>query len=276
MKDIRKVILEADKVLILAGAGMSCDSGLPAFRTPEGFWNHYPPLRGKSFHQVSSPAMQDEDPSLFAGFYLHRLQMYRDTKPHSGYEKLLSFLEKHNKDYFVKTTNVDGHFEASGFNPNRIEEIHGSIHQWQCTRFSCKSGHFDAPVGFKVDADLKPSFIPKCPTCDNLARPSILMFDDFDWNSRIQSKQASRYAAWYYEIFKNDDGKLAILEFGAGQAIPTLRVIHNKILMECPESTGFRVNPDPNDDTTRYNMKMVYKSTKEFIHELEFAAEVTL
>ena len=64
----------ADAFYITAGAGMSADSGLPTFRSKEGFWNAYPPAAaaGLSFAQVSNPASFERDERVGWGFFGHR------------------------------------------------------------------------------------------------------------------------------------------------------------------------------------------------------------
>ena len=75
-----------NKILIAARAGMGKDSGMPDFRGHDGFWNNYPPFRDKfNFYQCANPAFLEEHPHHFWGFYGHRLQMYRKTKPHKGF-----------------------------------------------------------------------------------------------------------------------------------------------------------------------------------------------
>ncbi|MFS1430424.1 hypothetical protein LMH73_025745, partial [Vibrio splendidus] len=91
--------------------------------------------------------------------------------------------------------------------------------------------------------------------------------NDFEWNSLIQSNQNRKYNAWYYDLFKGD-GKMVILEIGAGQAIPTLRIIHNTILSECPDSLGYRINIDEDDFSSKQNMIKLTKSGKAFIDEI--------
>ncbi len=54
----------ANAILIGAGAGMGVDSGLPDFRGNEGFWNAYPPFRGKSFAEMANPQWFERDPAL--------------------------------------------------------------------------------------------------------------------------------------------------------------------------------------------------------------------
>src|SRR5437764_3086705 len=83
-------INRADAILIAAGAGMGVDSGLPDFRGNQGFWNAYPPYEklGLNFVALANPRWFTSDPSLAWGFYGHRLNLYRSTGPHAGFQIL--------------------------------------------------------------------------------------------------------------------------------------------------------------------------------------------
>src|SRR5207245_5238982 len=82
----------ADVLLIGAGAGMGVDSGLPDFRGTQGFWRAYPPYEklGLDFASVANPRWFASDPELAWGFYGHRLNLYRSSRPHDGFRILLS------------------------------------------------------------------------------------------------------------------------------------------------------------------------------------------
>src|SRR3954468_13166449 len=109
----------ADALLVGAGAGVGVDSGLPDFRGDEGFWNAYPPYRhlGLSFVDLADPRWFEEDPALAWGFYGHRLNLYRATRPHDGFARLRDWGEACPLGAFVFTSNVDGQFQRAGFDP---------------------------------------------------------------------------------------------------------------------------------------------------------------
>jgi NAD-dependent SIR2 family protein deacetylase len=112
---------------------MGVDSGLPDFRGDSGFWNNYPPYKGKfNFYDCANPNFLKTNPELFWGFYGHRLQMYRQKQPHAGHSYLLN-IAKTKKDFFTFTTNVDGHF-TKVFGADKVYEVHGSIHYLQCPK----------------------------------------------------------------------------------------------------------------------------------------------
>src|SRR5215470_1992864 len=89
-------VLDAEALLIGAGAGMGVDSGLPDFRGNEGFWNAYPPYKhlGLSFVELCNPRWFDSDPAMAWGFYGHRMNLYRATTPHEGFGILRRWAEQ--------------------------------------------------------------------------------------------------------------------------------------------------------------------------------------
>ena len=103
-----ELIDQADGLLITAGAGMGVDSGLPDFRGPQGFWRAYPAL-GRAripFEHIASPSAFKTQPRLAWGFYGHRLNLYRATVPHAGFEILRRIGERLSEGCFVFTSNV--------------------------------------------------------------------------------------------------------------------------------------------------------------------------
>jgi len=219
----REKIRDADVVMITAGAGMGVDSGLPDFRGNEGFWEAYPIIRdfGYSFVDMANPRWFETNPHLAWAFYGHRLNLYRATTPHDGFY-ILKELVKSKKDYFIFTSNVDGQFQKAGFDSEKIYECHGSIHHFQCT--SCNQEIYSAK-NEKIEVDMR-GFealnLPKCPKCNSLARPNILMFGDWHWDSSRSDRQASRLDDFKSTIYENSY-KLVIIEIGAGEHIPTVR-----------------------------------------------------
>ncbi|MEH6434854.1 SIR2 family NAD-dependent protein deacylase [Massilia sp. DD77] len=227
----------ADGLLIAAGAGIGVDSGLPDFRGTAGFWRAYPALaqRRLPFHEVACPDTFDADPRLAWGFYGHRLDLYRRTRPHHGFALLRALGERMAHGSFVFTSNVDGQFQQAGFDGDRIAECHGSIHHLQCTRPCCDA--IWPADGFVPQVDstqcLLTSALPYCPRCGALARPNILMFGDSAWIDARTGQQCKRLDAWRRKL-----GRLAVIELGAGMAIPSVR--------RCAEAQGvpvIRVNP---------------------------------
>lgn len=221
-----QAIKGADALIITAGAGMGVDSGLPDFRGNQGFWKAYPPIAklGISFSEMANPRWFEQRPQLAWAFYGHRLNLYRCTEPHEGFDKLLEWCGQKKGGYFVFTSNVDGQFQKAGFDEEYIEECHGSINHFQCTA-PCSNDIWDASqIKVIVDEDkfeaLDP--LPQCPRCKGLARPNILMFGDWNWIGYRSQEQSRRMNDWIDQIIRNKY-KLVVIEMGAGSAVPTVR-----------------------------------------------------
>lgn len=140
-----EAISKSEAMLIGAGAGMGVDSGLPDFRGSDGFWRGYPRYQELrlDFKALANPRWFRDDPSVAWGFYGHRLELYRQTKPHDGFAALRKWGERMPFGTFVYTSNVDGQFQRAGFDPDRIIEVHGAIDRLQCL-VDCGVGLFSA------------------------------------------------------------------------------------------------------------------------------------
>lgn len=217
-----ELLRAADGLLIAAGAGMGVDAGLPDFRGAQGFWRAYPALgRAKiRFEEIANPSSFQARPRLAWGFYGHRLELYRRTEPHDGYRILLRWAQHLPNGAFVFTSNVDGLFQKAGFAQRQIEECHGSIHHLQCTQ-PCSEAIWPAePFHPEVDAQQcrLMSDLPLCPHCQGLARPNILMFNDWAWLDQRSAQQAQRRKAWLAGVQRP-----LVIELGAGIRIATVR-----------------------------------------------------
>jgi NAD-dependent SIR2 family protein deacetylase len=240
-------IATADALLIGAGAGMGVDSGLPDFRGKAGFWRAYPPYQrlGLDFVAMANPRWFADDASLAWGFYGHRLGLYRQTTPHAGFSILARWASRINRGAFVFTSNVDGQFQRAGFDPERIVEVHGSFDGMQCTR-ECGVGIFPGEP-FEVDIDHATMRarhpLPSCPGCGALARPNILMFGDWSWDSARTDIQTRRLRAWLESLA---GARIVAIECGAGLAIPTVRITCENIVGQLG-GTLVRINPRESD-----------------------------
>lgn len=227
----------ADGLLITAGAGMGVDSGLPDFRGRQGFWSAYPALARANieFESIANPEAFARDPALAWGFYGHRLNLYRATVPHQGFHLLQDMAARMNRGAFVLTSNVDGQFQKAGFAPERVCEVHGSIHHLQCSD-GCGAALWPAddfqPVIDEEHCRLV-SPLPHCPACGAVARPNILMFGDWHWLDGRSAAQQQRLHAWLARVERP-----AVIELGAGTQIATIRRWSERYA-----SSLIRVNP---------------------------------
>jgi NAD-dependent SIR2 family protein deacetylase len=237
------MIANADALMILAGAGMGVDSGLPDFRGKEGFWKAYPMLKDKhySFQDIANPQAFNDNLELAWGFYGHRLNLYRQIVPHQGFHLLKQWAESKPDGYFIYTSNVDGQFQKAGFDNQRIHECHGSIHHLQFLHPE-ENDMILSAEGYKVEVDEESLHAKNIPEYNgHTLRPNILMFNDWYWDERRTTEQHQRQQEWLKQI----RGKqLVVIELGAGASIATVR--HQaKMLKNYHQAKVIQINPEP-------------------------------
>jgi NAD-dependent SIR2 family protein deacetylase len=239
-----EAIRSAEGLVITAGAGMGVDSGLPDFRSPEGFWRAYPPFSklGLSFEELANPQWFERDPALAWGFYGHRFELYRQTPPHEGFAILRQWAAAKPNGYSVFTSNIDGHFQKAGFAEERMVECHGSLQHFQCVKPCCAvTWPAPADIHFKIDPAIMRAAgaHPCCVRCGGLARPNVLMFGDDTWSPSRTRAQQVRFQAWLRSLAR---GKFVVMELGAGTAVPIVRLTSEQLA-----ATGrvplIRINP---------------------------------
>ncbi len=236
-----ELLEQADLLVVAAGAGMGVDSGLPDFRGREGFWRAYPALARAqlSFQHIANPLAFERQPRLAWGFYGHRLQLYRQTQPHAGFEILRRWGERLPLGLAVFTSNVDGQFQKAGYAPDLLHECHGSIHHLQCLA-GCGQAIWPAE-GFEPEVDAEACLLlnaaPVCPRCGGLARPNILMFGDWSWQEERSAEQGERLQALLARARRP-----LVIEIGAGSDVPSVRHFSHRLIQQ-HQGRLLRINP---------------------------------
>jgi NAD-dependent deacetylase len=150
----------AKRVVVLTGAGVSAESGVPTFRANDGLWE------GHRIEDVATPEGFHRNPALVWKFYNERRANVVKVKPNPGHFALAKMEERWQDNFALVTQNVDGLHKAAG--SVRVYEIHGSLYRTRCT-------------GCRVVADrgLEPlGEMPACPQCGALLRPDIVWFNE--------------------------------------------------------------------------------------------------
>jgi NAD-dependent SIR2 family protein deacetylase len=159
--------------------------------------------------------------------------MYRETAPHEGFAILKQWADAVPLGAWVFTSNVDGAFQRSGFSQEQIHECHGSIDWLQCMN-DCQSELWPSDE-FNPEVDAERchllNTLPTCPCCGALARPNILMFGDWNWNHARSEEQRSSEKRWL-DTLACSGGNVAIIELGAGTAIPSVRHFSHRMSQE--------------------------------------------
>jgi NAD-dependent deacetylase len=145
--------------VVLTGAGISTESGIPDFRSASGIWATYDPM------EVASIAGFRRDPSRVWEFYAQRLAVLADAEPNDGHRALARLEELGFVDAVV-TQNVDGLHQRAG--SQDVLEVHGSVRSAVC--LAC-----GASAGFERVLELLPP--PVC-ECGEVLKPGVVMFGE--------------------------------------------------------------------------------------------------
>lgn len=261
-KIVAEKIREADAIIVTAGAGMGVDSGLPDFRSENGFWNAYPEAEelGLDFYELADPSFFKNDPELAWGFYGHRLNMYRSTEPHEGFSILKNITE--NIPHYVYTSNVDGHFQVAGF--DNVWECHGSINFFQPVEVSYSQMFLDIHNDLIIPGDRfnveieNMRAISELPKNEEgqLLRPNVLMFRDAGWLPDREQQQKKHFTNWFENEFPCTN-KTVVLECGAGVDIQSARTMGERIVTKC-DGTLIRINPNHEKVYRKQDISMKY------------------
>jgi NAD-dependent protein deacetylase/lipoamidase len=154
------LIVEAQPCVVLTGAGVSTESGIPDFRSLTGIWAQYDPMEYATIDAFR------RDPEKVWDFYSKRLGILADAKPNPAHLALAE-LERLDLVEAVVTQNVDRLHQAAG--SQRVIEVHGSIRTASC--LDC--GHREP---FERVVELLP--VPACADCGAILKPDVVMFGE--------------------------------------------------------------------------------------------------
>lgn len=159
------LIVESENIVILTGAGMSTESGIPDFRSPgTGLWNKVDPNKFASIHSYVS------DTNKNLKFMLEMGMSIFQAKPHKGH-KALTKLQKMGKLEGVMTQNIDGlHQRAKTEN---VVELHGTANEAICMR--CNEVY---PITTLINQVIHNNSQPTCGKCNGLLKPNAVFFGE--------------------------------------------------------------------------------------------------
>ena len=149
----------ARHLVVLTGAGISAESGIPTFRGQDGLWKNF------KAEELATPQAFNHDPRLVWEWYNRRREIISRCAPNPGHLVLASW-EDHFESFTLITQNVDGLHRKAG-NRN-ICHLHGDIWLVRCT--SCGKEHLDEEVPLKA--------IPPHCECGGLLRPGVVWFGE--------------------------------------------------------------------------------------------------
>ena len=167
---LRKEIFSLDSLLVLTGAGVSQESGIPTFRGKDGLWRKYDAT------QLATPYVFENDPKLVWEWYNWRREIILKAKPNPAHYGI-KMLEEIIPEFLLATQNVDNLHQEAG--SKKVLELHGNIFRTKCT--GCGKIEFEKKVFAEEELP------PKCNNCNFLLRPDVVWFGE-PLNERVVSK----------------------------------------------------------------------------------------
>jgi len=179
----RAALGEATRVMVLSGAGVSAESGVPTFRGAGGLWRRW------SATDLATPEAWARDPGLVWEFYDYRRRRMADVQPNPAHRALAAFEERWTAaghQLALVTQNIDGLHELAG--SRNVTRLHGSIWHVRCLRCGAVTPNRDVPITAayegagspEPDAPSRrfgPEDLPRC-ACSGVLRPHVVWFGE--------------------------------------------------------------------------------------------------
>ena len=166
------------KVMVLTGAGISAESGIPTFRGADGLWE------GHRFEDVATPHAFERDPTLVHRFYNMRRQtlLSESIQPNAAHIALAEFEAQHRDEFFLVTQNIDDLHQRAG--SKNVLPMHGELLKVRCT----ESGDV-----FSWNDDLSTETVhPNRPDLVGTLRPHIVWFGEMPFGLEAIDQFAQR------------------------------------------------------------------------------------
>jgi NAD-dependent deacetylase len=167
------------KIVVLTGAGVSAESGIPTFRGKEGYWT----VGAREYHpqELATHAAFVQMPWDVWAWYLYRRTVCINAGPNAGHHALVR-LGALGDRFALVTQNVDGLHRRAGSSAHHVFAIHGDIQQMRCAK-DCVPDRWQIPdavgdfeKGAPVTDEVKALLV--CNKCGGMARPHVLWFDE--------------------------------------------------------------------------------------------------
>ena len=158
--------------VVLTGAGISTESGIPDFRSAAGIWAQYDPA------EVAHIDAFRREPARVWEFYALRLDALARAEPNDGH-RALAELEERGWIRAIVTQNVDGLHRRAG--SREVVEVHGSLREAECIHCGVRVPMADAVASLPL---------PPCPECGEILKPGVVMFGELLPVAAIERAQA--------------------------------------------------------------------------------------
>ena len=164
IEKLTQILRDSNNIVFFGGAGCSCESGIPDFRSASGLWNEKLKIN-LTPEQLVSHTMFMKYPKEFFEFYRDKL-IYPDAKPNAAHIALAK-LEEMGKLKAVVTQNIDGLHQAAG--SKHVYELHGSVLRNYCVK--CHAFYDEKFI-------LESKGVPTCTKCGGNVKPDVVLYEE--------------------------------------------------------------------------------------------------
>ena len=165
---VAQAIKQAERILLITGAGLSADSGLPTYRGVGGLYNGQT-AEGLPIETALSGYMLQRDPALCWKYLAELGKACLGAQANAGHYAIAE-LQRRKLQCWLLTQNIDGYHRAAGSPMDRVIEIHGELAPLYCQ--SC--GAVDAELAAHLERPLP----PLCKQCADVLRPPVVLFEE--------------------------------------------------------------------------------------------------
>lgn len=230
---VAQAIKQAERILLITGAGLSADSGLPTYRGLGGLYNGHT-AEGLPIEEALSGPMLQRDPALCWKYLAELGKACLGAQANAGHYAIAE-LQRRKPQCWLLTQNIDGYHRAAGSPMERVIEIHGELAPLYCQ--SC--GAVDAELAEHLERPLP----PKCRQCAGVLRPPVVLFEE------MLPEQA--IGTLYDEVRK---GFEVVISIGTSASFPYIV----EPLLRTRQAGGFTVeiNPQRTDLSARVDVHL--------------------
>jgi len=227
--EVVKKLYEADKIVILTGAGVSAESGIQTFRDPDGLWTKLNPSELASVEGFMA------NPDTVWKWYKHRREIMGSKKPNPGHFAIAE-MQKLIPNVILFTQNIDRLHQQAG--SENVFELHGNIVDNHC--MNCKRQIIE-----KIDSESESP--PVCPECGGKVRPSVVWFGEMLPNDvLIKAQESAETCDMFFsvgtsaEVYPAADLPLIALRNGAYvvEVNPNKTIISNLVHARLDKPSG--------------------------------------
>jgi len=179
MKSLESLLAESRRSVVFTGAGISTESGIPDFRSPNGVWSKFTPVYYQDFVASEEARREAWRRKMIVDRDMH------EAEPNRGHRAVAELVRRASAS-FVITQNIDGLHQKSGVPDERVIELHGNSTYAAC--LDCGLRHELEPIleAFAVDETL-----PHCRSCDGLVKTATVSFGQAMPQAAMQRAEAA-------------------------------------------------------------------------------------